>query len=261
MLCSVVIPVHKHIDYLKKALRSCSIVLGDVEHEVLIIDDKNDFYINEYLNKLALIDNVQVIENLHSKGISGALNSGISAAKGKYIVRLDADDELHYCIRKSLLILDKSDWNVCFGGAVHFPGYLYQNVSFSIEDLQRFFAKYNAFVHPGTILKKDFIESIGGYATRFDGCEDYHLWLRILTNNKAKVSLVSWPHVFYRIHKNQITKSNTDKGKTELRELARKELDYKYEFRDLGRRYSRFDGFYFFLKHVFCLRIFSANRI
>lgn len=260
MLCSIVIPVYKHIDYLGNALRSCALVMQDMTHEILLIDDKNESPIRTKLNKFALLDNVRIVDNVYAKGISGALNSGISAANGIYIVRLDADDELHYYIRKSLLLLTINDSSVCFGGAVHFPGLLYQKVSFSVKELKLFFAKYNGFVHPGTIVKKEFIESIGGYNTHFDGCEDYHLWLRILTNNSAKISLAKWPHVFYRIHKDQLTKSNTDKGKTELRELARKEVDYQYEFHDLGRRYSRLHGLYFFLSHAFYIRIFRSGR-
>ncbi|KID58185.1 glucosyl transferase [Pseudoalteromonas luteoviolacea] len=86
---SVVIPMYNVGKYIEQSIGS---VLKQTyqDFEVLCIDDGCS---DDTLAKVAQFDDsrIQVIQQLN-RGLSGARNTGIRAAKGKYIALLDADD-------------------------------------------------------------------------------------------------------------------------------------------------------------------------
>lgn len=88
-LVSVVIPTYNRPHLLKRALDSvCRQSYNNIE--VIVVDDasKEDIYsvISDY-------NTVKMIKHEKNQGASAARNTGIDAARGKYIAFLDSDDE------------------------------------------------------------------------------------------------------------------------------------------------------------------------
>lgn len=92
-LVSVIIPVYKTEQYLEKCLLS---VLQQeyTKIEVIVVDDgspDNAYIVAEKYEKSD--KRVRLIRQ-QNKGLSGARNTGIREAKGKYLIFLDSDDTL-----------------------------------------------------------------------------------------------------------------------------------------------------------------------
>jgi glycosyltransferase involved in cell wall biosynthesis len=98
MLLSIIIPLHNLGQYLPECLNS--VFLQDLdrrEYEIVIVDDASTDDSYEVANNLRLANlkyDIKIIQLMENKYLAGALNSGISFAKGKYILALDADNKL-----------------------------------------------------------------------------------------------------------------------------------------------------------------------
>lgn len=67
----------------------------DASWEVIIVDDKStDDSLDVARNLAASDERIRVVANVENLYLAGALNAGIRAARGRYIVPLDADNEL-----------------------------------------------------------------------------------------------------------------------------------------------------------------------
>lgn len=95
MKITIIIPVYNGAKFIEKCLDSVyKQGLNRDSFEVLAINDgstdESESIINEYAKK---VDNVKLV-NKENGGVSTARNMGIEAAKGDFVLFLDADDEL-----------------------------------------------------------------------------------------------------------------------------------------------------------------------
>lgn len=97
MLISVLIPVYNVAPYMKRCLESVFQQSYSGEMEVLLIDDcgtDNSIAIAESViaeNKRNNIT-VRILHHEHNKGLAGARNTAIEAAKGDFVMHVDSDD-------------------------------------------------------------------------------------------------------------------------------------------------------------------------
>lgn len=121
MILSFVIPVYNVGSLLKTCLESISnISIDESDYEVIIVDDCSPIYaeesiiIEEYSKKQS---NLLLLRHSHNKGLSASRNTGLKAAKGKYVWFVDSDDSINPYALNSLL--DEVEQNtldvVCFG--------------------------------------------------------------------------------------------------------------------------------------------------
>lgn len=90
MKVSVVMPVHNKAPFVREAVES--ILKGTfTDLELIAVDDKST---DASLNVLRSIKDprMRFIELPVNRGPAGAMNAGLDAARGEYIVRMDADD-------------------------------------------------------------------------------------------------------------------------------------------------------------------------
>ena len=91
MKLSIVVPIYNVEKYLEECLES--IYKLNIKKEIILVNDESpdkSYLIIEKYKKL--YPNETVIINQKNKGLSGARNSGLEIAKGKYIAFIDSDD-------------------------------------------------------------------------------------------------------------------------------------------------------------------------
>ena len=97
-MVSIIIPVYNVKDYIVKCLQSVAEQTYEGAMECLIIDDCGQDesmmlagkFVREYKGNI----DFRIIHHDQNKGLSGARNTGIRAAKGEYLYFLDSDDAI-----------------------------------------------------------------------------------------------------------------------------------------------------------------------
>lgn len=119
MKFSIVIPVFNVKNYLRACLDS---VLNQTytDYEVICVNDGSTdnslSILVEYRKRYSQI----IVINQQNKGLSGARNTGIKAAKGDYIFFLDSDDWIETTTLKILAEKQSGEDLVCFNGRRYF---------------------------------------------------------------------------------------------------------------------------------------------
>lgn len=110
MILSIIVPVYNVAKYLQKCLDS--LLNQDIDkevYEIIVVNDgatdNSGEIAKEYAEKYSNI----ILINQKNQGLSGARNTGIKAAKGKYIQFVDSDDYLEPNIEKTLVDKMESD--------------------------------------------------------------------------------------------------------------------------------------------------------
>jgi len=90
-LVSIIIPVFNNVNLLRDSLSSVINQTYD-NIEIIIVDDGSKEYKKILLICKQFNKKIKIIRFKHNKGVSSALNKGISISKGKYINWLSHDD-------------------------------------------------------------------------------------------------------------------------------------------------------------------------
>lgn len=104
MILSIVVPVYNVENYLSKCLDS--ILNQDIakdDYEIVVVNDGSTDSSGEIAKEYAEKHTNITLINQENQGLSGARNSGIRVAKGKYIQFVDSDDYLEPNVEKSLV--------------------------------------------------------------------------------------------------------------------------------------------------------------
>ncbi len=120
-LLSFIIPAYNAANYISRCLDSIlSLHMSDNSFEIIVIDDyssdKTREIVKTYTAKYPFIQLLCQNAN-HRQG--AARNRGISAAKGKYIAFIDADDIVKEGVSEALNRAIKKNLDICFYGMLH----------------------------------------------------------------------------------------------------------------------------------------------
>ena len=217
MDASIVIPVKNGARFLRECLVSCFSQDTEFSFEILLVDDHS---IDETLSIASEFTSsgkvVLRVMNNRGNGISEALNTGISASTAPYIIRLDADDVMKpRRIQDQITYMSRHPELVLLGGQIEFISDfpIKRKPNFypcSDTALRQFLSKGCYFAHPTVVFRKYFIEKVGGYNPKFDGAEDYELWL--LLSQFGAIENLSIVLTNYRVHPGQFTVSKRRKS-------------------------------------------------
>jgi len=211
---SVVVTAHNYGKYLPQCLDSV-IRQRYQDWEMVIVNDGStddtavilDYYAKTYPDKIRSI-------TLNGVGLAKASNAGIRASKGRYIIRLDADD---YFDENILLveshILD-NDPNV----HMVYPDYFRITKHGEIIDFYRL-SKANDEIKlldrsplaAGAMYRRECYDQIGGYNEELRYQEDYDFWIRFI--DKFNVYNVNLPLLYYRKHDQNMSANFTARMK------------------------------------------------
>jgi len=183
-LVSIIIPCYNDGEYLNEAVES-ALVQTYPNVEIIIVNDAStDPLTIEVLGAIShpRITVCHSAENVH---LSGARNKGISLAKGKYILPLDADDKIDALYVQKAFDVIENDASI---GAVYCKANLFGINDGSWELLDYSFENMlvDNCVFATALFRKEDWEKIGGYSEDFKaGLEDYDFWLSMLELGKG----------------------------------------------------------------------------
>ena len=187
ILVSIVMPTFNRADTLSLAIES---ILKQTysKWELIIVDNESTDNTKDIVTKYSAKDErirYYFVKKSNNKGISDYLNYGIKIAKGKYIARLDDDDEWNVPdkLQKQVEFLElNEDFVIVGGGAIMVDRNRKEIFKFykrnSDSEIRENALLANPFWHNTVMFRKKDVLELGGYKNyRF--VEDWDLWLRM----------------------------------------------------------------------------------
>lgn len=215
---SIMMPCYNGEKYLKEAIDS---ILDQTyyDFELLVVDDASTDTSKEIIKEYEKKDKrVHYLKNEFKKGVSGALNTAIKNARGKFLARQDADDvSLKERLKMQINCLENNS-NL---------GYCSVNINF-LDKKSRVIKKnvYKrptapiefeaAFVNPvpnGTLIYRK--ELIDKYKLEFvyqKTAEDYDFFLQYIYNSKLPGKFIENSLYNYRVLEGSLYHSNLEKS-------------------------------------------------
>lgn len=196
---SVVMAVLNGQDYLAEAIES---VLGQTfsDFEFYIVNDGSvdgtEDIIEKYLGKDSRI---KYLKNEINSGQSKSWNRAIEAARGEFIIRMDADD---------VCVLDRFEKQYQYMishldvGVLGSRYYIFSNernkkiespIFFNIKDGRP------PVHHPTCCIRRSLFQSFGYYDSKYDSAEDAELWYRFYSSGVKFANLDEYL-LLYRVH-------------------------------------------------------------
>lgn len=215
-LVSVIMSVYNSEKYLSEAIES---ILNQTyrNFEFIIINDGSTDKSLEIIKNYAQQDSKIFLISRGNRGLVASLNEGMKKARGKYIVRMDADDiSLSARIEKQVEFMETNpDIVLCGTAAIVFDDKIQKKWKV-FEDEKMIKAELlfsSPFIHPSIIMRKDLILKYNlFYNKKFLHTEDLELWNRI-SNYGLKMANINEILFKYRNTPNSVTK-NADKYET-----------------------------------------------
>ena len=227
-LISIVIPVYNTGLTLDDTIRS---VFKQTYKNIEIIavnDGSTDDLTLKSLNKYR--DRIKIIHQ-KNKGLPGARNTGINAAKGEYIVCLDSDD----CINKDYIkkltskFINSKDKSVAIV-TPYIQAFGVSHEQWVVPEFNKEEIKYSNIIAVASMFKKEAWKLVGGYDETFrKGFEDWEFWLSLVEKG-YKWDVVKEPIFYYRRKKSSmITDSNKYRSEINANIYNKHRLLYKNE--------------------------------
>ena len=219
-LISVYIPTRNYAAYLETAIKS---VLNQSfsNWELIIVDDSSTDTTREIIDRYASNTRIRPYRTLRHLGLIHASNIALHAARGAYVVRLDADDWLQTFALKEFTRYLNSDPSldmICpqmitidrIGGDI---------VLFPREDKLLFEHSING---AGCLIRKQKLLSIGGYDEDFVCQDGYYLIQKALQEN-WKIKLVKEAMYIYYQHPTSLSHDHKliESTRTKIKEKLR----------------------------------------
>lgn len=216
-MVSVIMSVYNETEQeLKKSIESI-LFQTYTDFELIIVNDNpNSESMRAILDTYSTNEKVVILANEKNMGLARSLNNGISAAKGEYIARMDADDiAVPNRIQLELDFLKQYNLDLVCGNAVYIDengeplDNSKQRKGYFCTDLSKFLPYTNPIMHPTVLGKTNAFKDMGGYRN-FPCAQDYDMWLRMASKGK-KIGSLDTIVLYYRIRPNSIGQKNSFK--------------------------------------------------
>ena len=177
---SIIIPCYNDGEFVKEAINS-AFYQTYFHKEIIVVDDGSDKKTQDVLKNLK--PKVDKLITQQNKGTGAARNRGIEAAKGEYILILDADDyfESEFCEKAITVFNGNYDccvvtcWARWFWNNRNYD--IFKPTGGTLED----YLLHNAAIGTSMFKKEDWA-SINGYDENMQGYEDWEFFIRLHIN-------------------------------------------------------------------------------
>jgi glycosyltransferase involved in cell wall biosynthesis len=187
-LVSIVIPTKNRRDLLRETIDSV-VSQTYVNWEAIVVDDGSEDHTGEMIQSIAAAD--QRVRYVHREsrpaGASTCRNTGLSSARGEYVVFLDSDDLLApACLERRVQVMEqnpKIDFAVFLARMFHtLPGdgkYLWNHFT-TEDDLDRFLRLDAPWPTCGPLWRKTSLARIGSWEERALSAQDWEFHIRAI---------------------------------------------------------------------------------
>lgn len=176
--------------------------------ELLLIDDASTDQTPDIMERYARLPRVRLLSG-HGRGLARAANLAVAEARGRYLIRLDADDVFD----ENILLVLSHHLDADPRSALVFPDYYLideYGCVFAKERREQLHYKNHIQDMPPhgacTMFRISAIEEAGGYSEDIKAQDGFYIWSRI--RDKHRCSNVNLPLFYYRRHSSNLT-SNT----------------------------------------------------
>ncbi len=176
-LVSIIIPCHNDAHYIHLPIES--ILKQPYENfEIIIVNDGSTSTETLHILKQIRHPKISIIHQ-ENKGLPGARNTGIGAAKGEYILPIDADDKItSICLIRSVEILNSMpDIAMVYGNYRTFGDEERFITTGKFNTYRILFSNY--FV-VGSMYRRSVWEDVGGYTESLEGFADWDFWIKLM---------------------------------------------------------------------------------
>jgi glycosyltransferase involved in cell wall biosynthesis len=208
---SVIIPCYNHGQYLDDAVES---VLRQTyeDFEIIVINDGST---DERTNELLKTYEKPKTRILHTtnQGLASARNSGITEARGRYILPLDADDRIGVeYLEQAVKMLDANPQIGIVYCKAEFFGAASGEWKLPPYSLERMMGDNIIFC--SSLFRKDDWRRVDGYDPRMKyGWEDYEFWLSLLELGVG-VYRIDKTLFYWRIRPDSMSRSMSKEDRT-----------------------------------------------
>lgn len=183
---SVILPFRNAENTLERAIKS--VLIQRVEWELILVDNASTDSSRQLALRFVADRRVNLVEE-PMVGVVHAMNAGLKQAQGKWVARMDADDEWHLDkLAKQLTYLQANQDCDVLGTQADFASPLekadglehyvnWSNTVLTFDDIQRSIFIESPFINPSIVFRKSLIVEHGVYAEG-DFPEDYEMFLR-----------------------------------------------------------------------------------
>ena len=192
---SIIVTNYNYGRFLDRCLRSC-LKQKNSKCEVILVDDCSTDDSVDIINPF--LDDIVFIRHSKNLGVAAASNTGIAVSKGRFVIRVDADDYVneYFCFFLEAYLKANRD-----AFCVSCDYIIVDNMENKIE---RKYAEKNN-ISCGIMYRKDLLLKMGGYNSEFRHREEEELRKRLDQN--YKIHHLQMPLYRYRMHNNNKTKS------------------------------------------------------
>jgi GT2 family glycosyltransferase len=181
---SVILPVYNSEAYLAAAVES---ILNQSfeDFELIAVEGGSSDRSPEILSGFAGRDARVRVVRQSARGLVGALNHGISLARGEFLARMDADDVSRpERFERQLRFLHDNPTIAVVGSAITLiddRGRQIREIDYPLGpyEVARSLETGSALAHPAVMMRREAVQRMGGYREVLDHAEDYDLWLRM----------------------------------------------------------------------------------
>jgi glycosyltransferase involved in cell wall biosynthesis len=198
ILVSLIITNHNYKTFLPRCINSViHQTISNKEYEIIVVDDASKDGSRDIIKQFEGFKNFFYIFNKKNIGVSASANKAIKKARGKYFVRLDADDYVSNEFLKIMTLYMESN-NDLFGLACDY--YLVQK-----NNKLRIMSCEDSPISCGILYDRIKFLQHGGYNSKFKHREEEELRIRL--KDKYKLNYLKIPLYRYRMHTENKTNS------------------------------------------------------
>jgi len=183
-IVSVIIPTYNRAHLIGRSIQS---VLNQTyqDFEIIVVDDGSTDNTEDIIKKFQKKDErIKYIKNEKNKGGSAARNTGIKAARGKYIAFLDSDDEwMKRKLEKQVRNIEKStiSASISYCGFIRSTKEGFQFFCPAKRGNLYYLQLYKAYISPtsAVMVKRKCFDFVGFFDETLPARQDYDMWLRL----------------------------------------------------------------------------------
>jgi SAM-dependent methyltransferase len=180
-LVSIVVTTYNHARFLAESLES-ALAQTERSTEVIVVDDGSQ---DDPAAVVATFPEVRLIRQ-PNRGLAAARNTGWRAARGRYVVFLDADDRLlsHALAVNLRRFARRRECAFVYGGyefidADGRPLATPEPVDVGDDPYAAFLEGNRVGMHATVMYRRECLAAAGGFDPALPACEDYDLYLRL----------------------------------------------------------------------------------